>query len=141
MSSRESSPDPDHAPEPTATYYSNTLGNEMVKIEVGTGNMKAHFTIHCQILCAKIPHFNSILNGLSPEARDREVILPSTHPDGFRLLVCWVYTGSIEQQSNGKCRTTELFYLFALASTYDIIALQDEAMECIVRELRGNFLE
>ncbi|KAJ8064280.1 hypothetical protein OCU04_006626 [Sclerotinia nivalis] len=138
MPSRESYSDPDRAPEPSVTYYSNTLGNEMVKIEVGTGNMKAHFTIHRQILCAKIPHFNSILNSLSPEARDRGVILPSTHPDGFRLLVCWVYTGSIEQQSNGKYRTTELFYLFALASNYDIVALQDEAMECIVRELRKS---
>lgn len=63
---------------------------------------------------------------------------PDLNPAGLKSLQKWVYGVSIAEQKTDAPRTLKLFSLYALACRFEQPSLQDETMECIVKEIRES---
>ncbi|KAF7867114.1 uncharacterized protein EAF02_009900 [Botrytis sinoallii] len=103
-----SSDDSDSAPEQPDQNW----GAPTAKIMIGTYNFVLE--LPAQLLGKKIPYFAK---------------------DSILLLKHWIYGTSIAEQKSNKCRTYELFALYAIAYTFEHHKLQDEAMDCIIKEI------
>ncbi|KAI9646437.1 hypothetical protein NHQ30_004429 [Ciborinia camelliae] len=121
----------------TVPHYSDNLGSDLVRILVGgdgdsAGTEKVEFVLHKKILCAKVPFFEKMFNGSFLEGTTQVATLPEDDPDAFRLLVAWVYTGSIASEVfPGNTFLLPLSALFILAEKYCIAALMDFSIESI----------
>ncbi|TGO44415.1 hypothetical protein BCON_0523g00020 [Botryotinia convoluta] len=108
-------------------------GTQMAYVEIGS-NGKA-LKVHAQLLREKIPFFAKVFNSSRLNFHER---YPELDPAGLKLVHIWVYGTPIAEQKRNKCRTTELFSLFAIAYRFDQQSLQGETMECIVKEIRES---
>ncbi|CCD52536.1 hypothetical protein BofuT4_P078290.1 [Botrytis cinerea T4] len=63
---------------------------------------------------------------------------PDLNPAGLKSLQKWVYGVSIAEQKTDAPRTLKLFSLYSLACRFEQPSLQDETMECIVKEIRES---
>ncbi|TGO11844.1 hypothetical protein BTUL_0100g00220 [Botrytis tulipae] len=124
--SASSSDDTDNAFEKDNENY----GIETARVEIGSKNTV--LVIHVRRLREKIPFFAKRFNCHRLNFYERYVALD---PAGYKLLKRWLYGASISEQKRDKCRTTELFSLFAIAYTFEQQSLQDEAMDCLVKEI------
>jgi hypothetical protein len=97
------------------------LGEEMIRIHVGTGFTKQTFNIHKALLCSQSSFFTSYFssNGNSDShescSGQEDLFFPSDDPRIFALIVQWLYRGSISGilpsnvtllQSNTKTKTS-----------------------------------
>ncbi|KAF5875764.1 uncharacterized protein Bfra_011526 [Botrytis fragariae] len=108
-------------------------GTQMAQIEIGSHDKV--LIVHANLLKEKFPFFANIFNSSRLNFYER---YPELDPAGLKLVQLWIYGTSIAEQKRNKCRTTELFSLFAIAYHFDQRSLQDETMECIVKEIRES---
>ncbi|TGO40549.1 hypothetical protein BHYA_0035g00230 [Botrytis hyacinthi] len=108
-------------------------GVEMARVEIGSNNTV--LVIHVRRLRDKIAYFAKRFNYRRLNFYER---YPELDPAGFKLLKRWLYGTSIAEQKRDKCRTTKLFSLYAIAHTFEQKSLQDEAMDCLVKEIHES---
>ncbi|TGO63351.1 hypothetical protein BOTNAR_0101g00250 [Botryotinia narcissicola] len=123
-----SSDDTDKAFEKDNEYY----GIETARVGIGSNTV---LVIHVRRLREKIPFFAKRFNCRRLNFYERYVELD---PAGYKLLKRWLYGTSIAEQKRGKCRITELFSLFAIAHTFEQQSLEDEAMDCLAKEIHES---
>ncbi|KAF7917084.1 hypothetical protein BELL_0881g00020 [Botrytis elliptica] len=121
-----SSDDSDSAPE----QPDQNCGEPTAKIMIGTYNFVLE--LPAQLLGKKFPYFAKRLNS---SRLSFYMGFSELDPAGFKLLKRWIYGASIAEQKSNKCRTYELFALYAIAYTFEHQSLQDEAMDCIIKEI------
>jgi hypothetical protein len=74
------------------------LGEEMIKILVGTGGTQQTFNIHKALLCSQSSFFASYFSSNSNigiHKSSSRLVFPSDDPTIFFLIVQWLYRGSI----------------------------------------------
>jgi BTB/POZ domain len=69
------------------------MGTKMVNLYVGP--KKAHFHVHEEILCSKIPYFAKMFRGVFAKASTKSTDFPEDDLDLFDILLGWVYQDSI----------------------------------------------
>ncbi|KAF7903896.1 hypothetical protein EAF00_001230 [Botryotinia globosa] len=107
-------------------------GIETARVEIGSNTVLA---IHVRRLREMLPFFAKRFNCHRLSFYERYVELD---PAGYKLLKRWLYGASIKEQKRDKCRTTELFSLFAIAHTFEQQSLEDETMDCLVKEIHES---
>ncbi|KAF7885360.1 uncharacterized protein EAF01_011425 [Botrytis porri] len=107
-----------------------TWGPPMASVQIGSHNNV--LTVHAKRLREKIPYFAKIFNFRRLNFHQS---YPKLNPAAFKLFKRWIYGTTIAEQERNKCRTIELFALFSIACCFEQKSLQDEAMECIVKEI------
>ncbi|ESZ89668.1 hypothetical protein SBOR_9946 [Sclerotinia borealis F-4128] len=114
--------------------YSEVLGTDIVKTVVGgSGTNKVKFAIRRKILCARVPFFKCMFMGDFAEATTQSAALPEDDPDAFRLLLTWLYTGSIASENfPDDSFLIPLSTLFILAEKYNVSALMDSSIDRII---------
>jgi hypothetical protein len=110
------------------------LGEEMVKLHVGTGVTKQTFNIHKALLCSQSSFFtshfssNSNIDSHKSCSRQEELFFPSDDPTIFALIVQFLYRGSIPGilpsnvtllQANTKTETPPILQ----SQVYSLLAL------------------
>jgi hypothetical protein len=74
------------------------LGEEMIKIHVGTGSTQQTFNIHKALLCSQSSFFASYFSSSSNidiHKLSSRLVFPSDDPTIFSLIEQWLYRGSI----------------------------------------------
>lgn len=66
-----------------------SMGTDMVDIYVGPKNK--HFLAHKELLCNKILYFKKMFKGGFQEASSSKANFPEDDPEGFDVLISWVY--------------------------------------------------
>ncbi|KAF7926038.1 uncharacterized protein EAE97_010338 [Botrytis byssoidea] len=107
-------------------------GIDTARVGIGSNTV---LVIHVRRLREKIPFFAKRFNYRRLNFYEKFVELD---PAGYKLLKRWLYGTSIAEQKRDKCRTTELFSLFAIAHTFEQQSLQDEAMDCLAEEIHES---
>lgn len=113
----------------------------MVTIEVGGANNseKVKFHVHRKVLCDKIPFFKAMFMGEFSEAATQTATLPEDNPEAFKLLVTWVYTGSLASDTfDEKSSLQPLFHLFILGEKLCLPGPMDLAIDLLVELLRKH---
>lgn len=105
-------------------------GIVLARVEIGSKD--AVLIIHVQRLRDKMPYFAQRFNCGRLNFYER---YPELDIAGCKLFKRWLYGTSIAEQKRNKCRTTELFSLYAIALTFEHQSLQDEAMDCLAKEI------
>ncbi|KAF7875246.1 hypothetical protein EAF04_002418 [Stromatinia cepivora] len=124
-------------------YWTDSLGHDMVRIEVGTGNERVVFALHQRILCNKIPFFNKMFNGKFQESVSHTAMMPEDNVDAFKIMIGWVYNEVIELNIGFECENSSsmaLVELLILAEKYDISPFVDATMDYLVNLLRQKHL-
>lgn len=66
--------------------------DEVISVEVGTGNDKKKFGVHRGLICHHSSYFKAALLGDFKEAHEKHVALPEDDPEVFRVVFTWLYT-------------------------------------------------
>lgn len=66
-------------------------------VDIYVGPTEAHYRIHKQMLCRKIPYFDKMLNSPWKEAMTHSAQFPEDSAESMDLLLDWVYTNRIRQ--------------------------------------------
>ncbi|KAM0133837.1 hypothetical protein ACHAO1_005958 [Botrytis cinerea] len=117
----------------TTEAHNEKWGNIRTYIEVGTDGKGVYF--HLLPLKEKIPHFKRVFDH---RRLNNHMKYPDLNPAGLKSLQKWVYGVSIAEQKTDAPRTLKLFSLYSLACRFEQPSLQDETMECIVKEIRES---
>lgn len=119
---------------------SSQLGENIVKITVGTRNNSKTFPVHKQILCQKITYFDKMFNGPFQEGRTQSTIMPEDDPAAFEALLGWAYLDKIEHFTlaglEGRLLPNMALHarLFVLAEKYGIMKVADGTLDHINKE-------
>ncbi|KAK6606674.1 hypothetical protein H4I95_04323 [Botrytis cinerea] len=117
----------------TTEAQNEKWGSIKTYIEVGTDGKGVYF--HLLPLKEKIPHFKRVFDH---RRLNNHMKYPDLNPAGLKSLQKWVYGVSIAEQKTDAPRTLKLFSLYSLACRFEQPSLQDETMECIVKEIRES---
>ncbi|TEY34340.1 hypothetical protein BOTCAL_0634g00030 [Botryotinia calthae] len=114
----------------TVEAHDEKWGTIKAYIEIGPGGKGAYF--HLRLLKEQIPHFKRVFDH---RRLNNYIHYPDLDPAGLKPLQKWVYGVPIAEQKTDACRTSKLFSLYGLACCFEQESLQDETMECIVKEI------
>lgn len=112
------------------------LGEDMVKIIVGSGSGQKTFNIHKDLICEKVKYFDKMLNRSFLKAGTKIVTFPEDHAGAFRGFVTWLYTDSISTPTNTVADDLAIWVnLYGLAEKYGMVILADMTIDAIIRYL------
>ncbi|KAI9646438.1 hypothetical protein NHQ30_004430 [Ciborinia camelliae] len=150
----------DYVQPPGPHLSEEELGSVVLRIEVGSGKepgCTVTFQVHRKLLSTKVANFQKAFGDKFQEAADPaeempDFILVDDDPKAFKLLVGWLYTGTIERDfekfSNptdtssfkgslkGLLKSINLpiyIKLCILAEKYEITRLENEAMNILIK--------
>jgi hypothetical protein len=69
---------------------------EIVKISVGDSKNPEVFQVHKKFFCGNTPYFDKMFNGNFRECIDQSATFPEDEPRIWKLLIGWLYKGTIE---------------------------------------------
>ncbi|OBT78901.1 hypothetical protein VF21_02836 [Pseudogymnoascus sp. 05NY08] len=112
--------------------FSQSMGQETVKIIVGEGDSAKTFVVHKDLLMDKVSFFEKMFNSEFLEASAGSATLPEDSPEAFEVLVKWIYCSTLkslhragyEKQSQADLAISTV----GLADKYILPELGDRAM-------------
>ncbi|KAF4626405.1 hypothetical protein G7Y89_g11754 [Cudoniella acicularis] len=119
-----------YTPGENARHYSDTMGIDIVTLNVGN----KLFRVHKKKLCNAIPYFNKLFNTHNTNGKlENTATFLNDNPDYFDILLEWVYTGSLRtleftQTSNGVSFSWAPVEVYTLAHRFWVSQLMDSIM-------------
>lgn len=116
------------------------LGEDIVKLVVGSDDEAKTFPVHRKRLCQKVPYFEAMFNGPYIEGQTQSAKMPEDDPIAFQSMLAWVYLDTIEHFTAKSTKggpildMTHYITLYALAEKYNITELADMTMDYMLRE-------
>ncbi|KAE8452599.1 hypothetical protein EG329_013858 [Mollisiaceae sp. DMI_Dod_QoI] len=121
-------------------YLVDELGSEIVLLRIGSGENAQSLPVHKKILCTRAPFFEKMFNGPFAEGVSQSAEFPEDNPTAFKLLIGWIYTQHVEDpyefdtaRGLRHCSSRQIIALYALAEKYNILRLQDQSMDHLVK--------
>ncbi|KAK0119334.1 hypothetical protein ONS95_008176 [Cadophora gregata] len=119
------------------SYLGESLGTEIVTINVGTGSNRKQFIIHKKLICSKVDFFHKAFVGGFKENQGL-MDLPEEKPAVFGMFVDWLYRSDSQV---GVYTSQEqyigLFKLYFFAERFCIDHLQNRVMDRILITMAG----
>lgn len=115
-------------------------------VDIFVGAQRRHWTLHRNLLCHHSSYFETEFVGHEVPKKGKggdganELELPDDDPQGFELLVKWLYQGSLEDASGMTDmekydHAVACHKLYVLCDKFDMVLLKNIAMDRYRREL------
>ncbi|KAF7893852.1 hypothetical protein EAF00_007366 [Botryotinia globosa] len=110
---------------PTADFFVDSVGSEMVDIHVGRGKEKKLFRVHKKIICAQSSYFKECFQNGKTVTK-----LPFRSPKLFDMIIEWVYIGNLDSVEDTTPHST-MYSLYQLAEFIELPNAMDRIMDSI----------
>ncbi|KAN0095037.1 hypothetical protein V8E51_015748 [Hyaloscypha variabilis] len=124
--------------------FREMIGLELVDLYVGPE--RAHYRIHKEALCDKVPYFEKMFKGGFKEATSQSADFPEDCSESFDLLLGWVYSDNlppifVESEDDGTFYGSWSAHKFyALAEKLCLHGLQNSIMDKLLSYYRKSRL-
>ncbi|CAG8590979.1 uncharacterized protein OCT59_001021 [Rhizophagus irregularis] len=88
------------------------------------------------ILAARSEVFDRLLYNEMKESHETQISFPKIHSNGMKIILEYIYTGSVKKESLTKDNTVEAFYA---ADYFQLLELQDFIIKIIKNTLEMNY--
>ncbi|TGO18344.1 hypothetical protein BTUL_0010g00130 [Botrytis tulipae] len=119
---------------PTAAFFVDSVGTDMVDIHIGRDDDKKIFHVHKKKICAHSSYFKDFFG-----KGKRVTRLSNVSPKLFDILIEWIYTDKL-RLSRKSISNSESYSLYQLAELLVLNAAMDKIMTFIrSRHCKKNF--
>ncbi|TGO33423.1 hypothetical protein BHYA_0247g00130 [Botrytis hyacinthi] len=110
---------------PTANFFVDSVGSEMVDIHVGRGKEKKLFRVHKKRICTQSSYFKECF-----KSGKKVTKLPFRSPKLFDMIIEWVYIGNLDSIEDTTPHST-MYSLYQLAEFIELPTAMDRIMDLI----------
>ncbi|KAF7885916.1 uncharacterized protein EAF02_004425 [Botrytis sinoallii] len=110
---------------PTAAFFVDSVGTDMVDIHVGRGDDKKLFRVYKKRICTQSSYFKECFKDGKKVSK-----LPFRSPKLFDMIIEWVYTGNLDSIEDTTPHST-MYSLYQLAEFIEMPTAMDSIMDLI----------